>query len=378
MKKVYLDYNATTPVQPEVLGAMLPFFSEKFGNPASTHSFGNEAAFALKLAAEQAMCLIGANQGEIIFTSSGSQANALALTGLTCHSKKKRIISSKIEHKSTYETCLNLKKDGFELIYLDVNHDGLIDVEALDQVLDDDVALISLLLVNNETGTIQDFERIREVVRKYDVPLHYDAVQAAGKMPLDIDRLGASLLSLSAHKIYGPKGAGALYVCPGIKIEPALGTYNVPGIVGLGAACRIVQDKLDIYAEHCRDIRDYLENKIIEAYPAAIVNGSSEHRICNTANISFSGFSAKNLSEELSQRGIAVSTGAACTVKTDEVFRVLEVMKVSKLALFGALRFSVGKDSCKNDIDYVIKQLMEILKEKNRAMGGSKIINLGI
>jgi cysteine desulfurase len=375
MKKVYLDYNATTPVLPEVLNVMMPFFSEKFGNPSSSHFFGKEAASALKLAAEQTMDLIGANEGEIIFTSSGSEANNLALTGLAYHSKKKRIISSKIEHSSTYETCRSLQKNGFELTYLDVNRDGLIDVKALDQALGDDVALISLLLVNNETGTIQDFESIREIVKKYDVPLHYDAVQAAGKMQLDVDCLGASLLSLSAHKIYGPKGAGALYLRPGIKLEPTSGTHNVPGIVGLGASCVIAHNKLDVYAEHCRKMRDYLENGIVEAYPAAIVNGSREHRICNTANISFPGFSGRNLSEEFNRRGIAVSTGAACTAK-DEVSRVLEAMKVSKLELFGALRFSVGKDSCKNDIDYVIEQLMEILKEKTEALGGSEIINL--
>lgn len=372
MKKVYLDYNATTPVLPEVLDVMMPFFSEKFGNPSSSHSFGSEAVAVLELAAEQTMALIGANAGEIIFTSNGSEANKLALSGLT----KKRIISSKVEHSSTYEACKRLKKDGFELTYLDVNRDGLIDVEALDRALDDDVALISLLLVNNETGTIQDFESIREIVKKYDAPLHYDAVQAAGKMPLDVNCLGASLLSLSAHKIYGPKGAGALYVSPGIKLEPLSGTYNIPGIAGLGAACVIARDKLDVYAEHCGTMRDYLENGIIEAYPAARVNGSREQRICSTANISFPGFLAKNLSAELDRRGIAVSTGAACS--TDEVSRVLEAMQVSKVELFGALRFSVGKDSCKNDIDYVIEQLVEISQEKKRALGGSEIINLDI
>jgi len=184
MKKVYLDYNATTPVLPEVLDVMMPFFSEKFGNPSSAHSFGSEAASALKIAAEQVAALIGATGNEIIFTSGGSEANNLALTGLTFYGRKKRIISSKIEHSSTYETCKYLQKDGFELTYLDVDRDGLIDVEALDQALDDGAALISLLLVNNETGSIQDFESIAKVVKKHDVPLHYDAVQAAGKCRL--------------------------------------------------------------------------------------------------------------------------------------------------------------------------------------------------
>ena len=376
MKKVYLDYNATTPVLPEVLNVMMPFFSKKFGNPSSTHSLGREAASAMKNATKHIMHLIAAENGEIIFTSGGSAANKLALTELTCNSKKKRIISSKIEHSSTYETCQDLKKHGFELTYLDVDHDGLIDVEALDQALDDDVALVSLLLVNNETGTIQDFESIREVVKKYKVPLHYDAVQAAGKIPLDVNSLGASLLSLSAHKIYGPKGIGVLYSCPEIALKPLSGTYNIPGIAALGAACEIARGRLDTYMDHCRKMRNYLENGIVKAYPAAIVNGSRERRVCNTANISFPGFSGSNLSKELDRRGIAVSTGAACDTESDEASRVLKAMQVSEQVLFGALRFSVGEKISKNDIDYVIEQLAKILDEKTEALGGSKIINL--
>lgn len=376
MKKVYLDYNATTPVLPVVLDAMMPYFGEKFGNPSSPHSFGKEAASALKVAAEQVAELIGSTGNEIIFTSGGWVTNELVLGELTRQNPKKRIISSKIEHSSIYETCKRLKKDGFEITYIDVDRDGLIDVKALDQALDNDVALVSLLLVNNETGTIQDFESIREIVTKYDVPLHYDAVQAAGKMLLDVDRLGASLLSLSSHKIYGPKGAGALYLRSGIKFEPFAGTHDVPAIVGMGAACELAREKLDVYAAHCREVRDYLEQGIIEAFPEATVNGSREQRICNTTNISFPGFSAKNLAEELDRRGIAVSTGAACSVKKDETSRILEAMGIPKLELFGALRFAVGQYTGKVDIDYVIEQIINILKEKNRAMGGSKIIKL--
>ncbi|MBU8902570.1 MAG: cysteine desulfurase [Victivallales bacterium] len=377
MKKVYLDYNATTPVLPKVLNAMLPFFSEKFGNPASSHSFGREAASALELAAEQVAALIGATANEIIFTRGGSEANNLAISELALKGKT-RIISSKVEHSSTYDTCKRLKKDGFEVTYLDVNRDGLIDAEALEQALDNDVALVSLLLVNNETGTIQDFESIRKVMQKYDVPLHYDAVQAAGKMPLDVDSLGASLLSLSAHKIYGPKGAGALYVRSGIELEAPSGTYDLPGIVGLGAACEIARGKLDVYAAHCTEMRDYLERGIMKACLMATINGCRKQRICNTTNISFSGFSAKNLSEEFDRRGIAVSTGAACNERTNDTSRILEAMNVPKAALYGALRFSVGKYSNKADIDYFIKELIKILQEKNKAMGGSKIIKLDI
>ena len=378
MKNVYLDYNATTPVLPKVLDSMIPFFSGKFGNPASAHSFGRESATALKIAAKQVAALIGAASSEIIFTRGGWAANTLALNELAFKSGKKRIISSKIEHSSTYEACKNLKKNGFEITYLDINRSGLIDVKALDQALDADVALVSLLLVNNETGTIQDFESIRKVIEKYDVPLHYDAVQAAGKMQLDVDCLGASLLSLSAHKIYGPKGVGALYVRSGLEIEPIQGTLDVPEIVGLGTACAIAQDKLNVYAEHCGKMRDYLERGIIKTCLMSSINGSREHRICNTTNISFPGFSARNLSEDLDRCGVAVSTGAACSESKNESSRVLEAMKVSKTELFGALRFSVGKYTGKDDIDYVIEQIKNIFQEKNRAMGGSKIIKLDI
>ena len=377
MKKVYLDYNATTPVLPEVLDAMIPFFSEKFGNSSSAHYFGRESAAAVKTAAEQVAGLISANSDEIIFTHGGWAANTMAVKDFALKSGKKRIISSKIEHSSTHEACESLKKNGFEVIYLDVNRSGLIDVKALDQALDNDVALVSLLLVNNETGTMQDFESIRKIMEKYDVPLHYDAVQAAGKMPLDVDCLGASMLSLSAHKIYGPKGVGALYVRSGLEISPEQGTLATPEIVGMGKACAIARDGMDIYAEHCSKMRDYLERGIIKACLMSSINGSREHRICNTTNISFPGFSARNLSEELDRRGVAVSTGAACS-KKDESSRVLEAMKVSKTKLLGALRFSVGKYTDKNDIDYVIEQINNIIKEKNRALGGSKIIKLDI
>jgi len=377
MKKVYLDYNATTPLLPKVLDVMTPFFCEKFGNPASIHSFGKEAASALKVAAEQVATLIGANGEEIIFTSGGSEANNIAIYQ-SLRKGKKRIISSKVEHSSTFETCERLKKDGFEITYLDVNRKGLIDIEALNQALDNDVALVSLLLVNNETGTIQDFESIRKIIENYDVPLHYDAVQAAGKMPLDVDCLGASLLSLSAHKIYGPKGVGALYARSGTEFEPTSGTYNVPAIVGFGSACAIAAENMKAYIEHCAEMRNYLERGIMKACLMATINGCREHRICNTTNISFPGFSAKNLSEEFDQRGIAVSTGAACNEANNDTSRVLGAMNVPKAALYGALRLSVGKHTDKADIDYVIEQIIKILKEKNKAMGGSKIIKLDI
>jgi cysteine desulfurase len=355
---------------------MKPFFCEKFGNPSSAHYFGKEAAAALEIAAKQVGALIGADGEDIIFTRGGWAANTLVLSSLALKSGKKRIISSKIEHSSTYEACESLKKAGFEVIYLDVNRDGLIEPEALEQALDNDTALVSLLLVNNETGTIQDFKSIAEIIKKYDVPLHYDAVQAGGKMPLDVDCLGTSLLSLSAHKIYGPKGVGALYVRSGIDIEQVRGTLDVPGLVGFGAACALAQERIDEYAKHCGEMRDYLEHGILESCLTAKVNGSCEHRICNTANISFAGFSAQNLAEKLDRAGVAVSTGAACSTGKDETSRVLEAMKVPKQELFSSLRFSVGRYTNKDDIDYAVEQLTKLIKEKNRALGGSGIIKL--
>ena len=363
---------------PEVLDVMKPFFCEKFGNPSSAHSFGKEAAAALKSAAKQVAALIGAADGDIIFTRGGWVANTLAVNSLALKSGKKRIISSKIEHSSTYEACESLKKTGFEVIYLDVDCNGLIDLAALEQALDNDTALVSLLLVNNETGNIQDFEGIAEIIKKYDVALHYDAVQAAGKMPLDVDCLEASLLSLSAHKIYGPKGVGALYARPGIEVERPRGTLDVPGIVGFGAACAAACKHLEVYAKHCEEMRDHLERRILENCPMSRINGSCEHRICNTVNISFTGVSAQNLMEKLDLAGVAVSTGAACSTGQGEASRVLEAMQVPKPDVFGSLRFSVGQYTDKDGIDYAVEQIIKILKDKNRALGGSRIINLDI
>jgi cysteine desulfurase len=390
MKKVYLDYNATTPVLPDVLEVMMPFFCEKFGNPSSIHGLGHEAADALNVAAERVAALIGAKAEDIVFTSGGTESNNLAIAGSAYAGRKngrKRIITTRVEHSSSYETCLALEKEGFKIKYLEVDREGLIDPEVLRGELSDDVALVSLLLVNNETGTVQDYESIRKVMEHSKVTLHYDAVQAAGKMPLDVIELGASLLSISSHKIYGPKGAGALYVRSGTPLEPVTfgggqekglrpGTQNVSGVVGLGTACMILRDKLKMYMAHCKLLRDRLENGIIDTYPAAVVNGCRERRICNTTNVSFPGFFAKKLSEELDERGIAVSTGAACSAGKDEVSRVLEAMKVPPLELFGALRFSVGEFTDQDDIEYVIEQLSELIRKNGNVPSGSEIISL--
>jgi cysteine desulfurase len=290
---------------------------------------------------------------------------------------KNHIITSQIEHNSTYQTCRTLEKNGFKVTYIGVDQEGLVNLEELDKALqNNNVGIVSLLLVNNETGTVQDFAQIREIINKHKVPLHYDAVQAAGKMTINVNSLQASLLSLSAHKIYGPKGAGALYVKSGINIDSPAGTKNVPAIVGMGAACSQAQKELCDYIQHCRKIRDYLESKIAANFPFTNLNGNYKQRVCNTTNISFSGFSAKNLSEELDRCGIAVSTGAACSEEKDEASRILTAMQLPASKLFGALRFSVGKQTTKEDIDYTIEKLYEIFNKKEKAVGNSKILNL--
>jgi cysteine desulfurase len=388
MKQVYLDYNATTPVHPEVVAVMLPFFSESFANAASPHKPGRTAEIARMRGTKQLANLINATPDEIVFTGGGTEANNIALLGVAKQAAakgKKQLITSPVEHSASYETCQHLAETGFDVVFLKVDSRGMIDLDELASAITDETALVSLILANNETGTIQDYAAIKKIVTKKNIPLHYDAVQALGKMPLDMDKMGVDLLSVSAHKIYGPKGIGALFVRRGTGIDPILygggpklrpGTHNIPAIAGFGQACQLASKNLNTYTGHCRGMRDYLEQKILALPTETKVNGNLENRITNTTNISFIGHYAATLSDMLDTRGIAVSTGAACSTK-DSVSRVLNAMGLPALELFGALRFSVGNATTIEDIDYTIEQLAEVLKAAEKTDGGSEIVSLG-
>ena len=387
MKQVYLDYNATTPVLPEVVDVMQPHFSDSFGNASSPHKPGRMAEVARLTGAKQVSNLINAVPGEIIFTGGGTEANNIAILGVARHALKagkNRIITSSVEHSASFEACQHLADAGHDVVFLKVDSRGMIDLTELADSISDKTALVSLILANNETGTIQDHAAIQKITSAKNVPLHYDAVQALGKMPLDVDKMGIDLLSISAHKIYGPKGIGALYVRQGTGIDPIqFGggpklrpcTHNTPAIAGFGQACLYAGNNLKIYAEHCSAMRDYLEQKIMTLPFESKVNGNPDNRITNTTNISFIGHYSSTLSELLDSRGVAVSTGAACSTK-DSVSRILTAMALPPLELYGALRFSVGLNTTTEDIDYAIKQLTGVLNQSQSTGGNSEIVSL--
>lgn len=387
MKQVYLDYNATTPVRPEVIQVMLPFFNETFANPSSPHKPGRLAEVARMRASRLVSNLINAAPSEIVITSGGTESDNLAILGVATHSapnNKKQVITTSVEHSASYEACRHLEDIGFEVVYLKVDRTGMIDPAELDATISERTALVSIILANNETGTIQDFPTIKKIMDKHDVPLHYDAVQALGKIPLDVEELGVDLMSISSHKVFGPKSVGALYVRRdtgissimfggGPKLRP--GTGDPAAVSGFGQACKVAREKLGETMRECSQIRDYFEEKVSALPYETKINGNIDHRVCNTSNISFIGQYASTLSEMFDERGIAVSTGAACSTK-DSKSRVLTAMGLPPLELYGALRFSFSADTTKDDIDYTIEQLSEILRSTTKDSSGSEIISL--
>jgi cysteine desulfurase len=375
MKRIFLDYNSTTPVNKEVLDTMLPYFSEKYGNPSSTHDFGQKVIHAIDNARLQVANFIGSKADEVIFTGSGTESNNLALIGLAYKNrdKKNHIITSMIEHSSIFNTCKFLESNGFNVTYLPVTNKGLISPEDLKSAITDKTVLISIMLANNETGVIQDIEEISKIAEKNRIYMHTDAIQAAGKIRLDVNLLGVDLLSISGHKIYGPKGLGALYIRRGISITPIIhgggqekkirsGTENVPSIVGLGKACEIADKDLEKNIYHLTKLRDALESEILNNIPKAKINGFSKHRVTNTTNISFPGEENESLLVRLDLNGIAVSTGSACGATSSEASRPLKAMGLSTKELYSSLRFSVGLGTTMEDIEHTVDVLKELVK----------------
>ncbi len=374
MSKIYLDYNSTTPVHHEVLDAMLPYFTINFGNPSSTHSFGQTALHAMDYARFQTAQLIGARIDEIIFTSGGTESNNLAINGIAESSRKKgnHIITCLAEHSSVYGQCKVLEKKGFDVTYLPVNGVGLISMEDLMDAITDQTTLISIMLANNETGVIQEIKKMSSLAIENRIPFHTDAVQAAGKIPISVDNLGVDLLSLSGHKIYGPKGIGALFLRRGLNISPLLngggqenrkrsGTENIPGIVGLGKACEISMTNLASNREHLKARRDQLERGILEKVPCAKLNGQHENRVPNTLNMSFTGQESETLLVQLDLKGIAVSSGSACGSTHQEASRVLGAMGLPPKELYSSLRFSIGIHTSAEEIEETINTISDTI-----------------
>jgi len=381
MKKVYLDHNATTPLDPSVLEAMLPYYKDIFGNASSIHEFGRLARKGIDEARMKVASLLGAKDpDEIIFTGSGTESDNYAIKGAAyaLKSKGSHIITSSIEHHAVLNTCKFLEDNGCRVTYLPVDKFGAVDLQELKKAITPQTILISIMYANNEVGTIQPVEQIARIAKEKGVLFHTDAVQAIGKTPVDVSKLGVDMLSLSAHKIYGPKGVGAFYLKKGVKITPLLhgghheknrraGTENVAGIAGFGRAAELAAKNISSEIANIKVLRDRLEKGILEKIKYTYLNGHPDNRLCNTANISFEFLEGESIILNLDMEGVGVSTGSACTSGSLEPSHVLTAMSIDPVRTQGSIRFSLGKGNTEQDIDYVIKILPPII-EKLRKM----------
>lgn len=377
MKKVYLDYNATTPVDPRVFEAMTPFMKEEFGNPSSIHSFGRAGKAAIDDSRERVAELLGAHPKEIVFTSGGSESNNFAIKGVAFGLRERgnHLITTQVEHASVLETYRFLETHGFQVTYLGVDRHGLIDLEELKGAITDSTILVSVMFANNETGVIMPIREIAEIVKEKGVIFHIDAIQAVGKIDINLNSLPVDLLSLSSHKLYGPKGVGALFIRDGVKLRALIhgggqergmrsGTENVAGIVGLGKACETVREDVTSQKSGIRikELRDGLYDEILRRISGVRLNGHPERRLSNTLNLSFDGVEGESLVMNLDIEGIAVSTGSACSEGNIEPSHVLLAMGLSKELALSSLRFSLGRFTEKEDIDRVIEVLPRVVE----------------
>jgi cysteine desulfurase len=375
---IYMDYHATTPMDPRVLEAMIPFFSGKFGNAASrNHSFGWEAEQAVEAAREQIAKLIGASAKEIIFTSGATESNNLAIKGIAEMYKERgnHIITQATEHKAVLDTCKRLEKYGYRVTYLPVGADGLIDIEDLKRAIDDKTILVSIMFANNEIGVIQPIAEIGKICHDRGVVFHTDAVQALGKVPVDVNAMNIDLLSLTGHKIYGPKGCGALYVRrrnPRVQLSAQIdggghergmrsGTLNVPGIVGLGKACEIARVEMADEAAKLAKLRDKLKAKLESELDYIHVNGTMEHRLPGNLNMSFVYVEGESLLMGIND--IAVSSGSACTSATLEPSYVLKALGLGDDVAHSSIRFGLGRFNSEAEVDYVSGKVIDVVKK---------------
>jgi cysteine desulfurase len=378
MPRVYLDNNATTPVAPDVADAMAGYLHEDFGNASSAHWYGQRARDAVEQAREQVARLIGAHPSEIIFTSGGTESDNMSIFGVVgaarpkTSSGGKHAITTAIEHPAVLYTARELESRGLAVTYVTPGPGGVVDVEAVAAAIRPETVLITVMLANNEIGTLQPVAEIGRLARERGITLHTDAVQAVGKVPVDVKCLGVDLLSLSAHKLYGPKGVGALYVRKGTHLEPLMhgghherdrrpGTENVPGIVGLGKAAELSTQKLDEDAQHIAALRDRLQAGILVRIEGATINGDAAHRQPNTLNVSFAGLKGESLVMALDLEAIACSTGSACSSGSTEPSHVLSAMGLSKEAARSSLRLSLGRYNTEADVDAALEAMVRVV-----------------
>lgn len=376
MQRIYLDYAATTPTDPEVIKAMQPYFSEMFGNPSSIHTFGQEAKKGIEDARERLAKFLGAKPEEIIFTSGGTESNNFAVIGVAyaLESKGNHIIATSVEHHAIIEPCKFLEKRGFKITLIPVDKDGLVKPEEVKKAITDKTILISVMHANNEIGTIQPIAEIGAIAKERGIYFHTDAVQTVGHIPVNVDTLRVDLLSLSAHKFYGPKGVGAIYLKKGTRIERFLhggdqernrraSTHNTPGIVGLGKAIELCQEKMDREAEFQIRMRDKLIKGLQEKIPHVYLNGHPTQRLPNNANISIEYIEGESMILNLDMEGIACSTGSACTSSSLEPSHVLLAIGRPAEIAHGSLRFTLGRYNKESDIDYLLEVLPRVVKK---------------
>lgn len=376
MNVKYFDNAATTRVKNEVFEEMLPYLKEEFGNPSSMYTIGRKSRRAVEEAREKVAKLINAKSNEIYFTGCGSESDNTAIKGIAYANVKKgrHIITSKIEHPAVLNTCKSLEKQGFKVTYLNVNSDGIVDLNQLKNSIRNDTILISIMFANNEIGTIQPIEEISKIAKMYNIIFHTDSVQACGNVPIDVQKMGIDMLSLSGHKLYAPKGIGALYVKSGIQFEKFMdgghqekdkraGTENVAGIVGLGKACELAKMNLERHMRHLKEIRDYYIEQVQQKIPDIYLNGTIQERLPGNANFSFVDVDGEALLLNLDAKGICASSGSACTTGSLNPSHVLLAIGLSPELAQGALRTTFGEENTKEDIDYLVTNLTEIVQK---------------
>ena len=374
MRTIYVDNNATTQVAPEVFEAMTPFLQDVYGNPSSMHFKGGEAQEAMADAREKVADAVGASPDEIVFTSCGTESDNTAILGtLESHPEKRHIISTRVEHPAVWTLCKHIEKKGYRVTMLSVDREGRLDLDELRATISDDTALVSIMYANNETGVIFPIEEISQIVKSRAIPFHTDAVQAVGKIPLDMKKSTVDILSCSGHKLHAPKGIGVLYIRKGTKFSPFLigghqergrrgGTENIPYIVGLGKACELAARHLEEENNRVLSLRDKLEGGLLEKIPDTLVNGDREHRLPNTVSVSFEYVEGESILLMLSNLGICASSGSACTSGSLEPSHVLRAMGIPFTAAHGSVRFSLSIYNTEEDIDYILEQLPPIIE----------------
>jgi cysteine desulfurase len=374
MRRVYLDHNATTPVAPEVLAAMLPYFSEEYGNASSIHAFGQRARGAVEEARESVAALLGARPAEIMFSSGGTESNNHAIFGVAgaAPGGRKHVITSAIEHSAVLDPCRALEKRGVAVTVLPVDRDGVVNPEDVRRAIRPETVLITIMLANNELGTIEPIAEIGKIAAEARVTLHTDAVQAAGKIPIDVAKLGVHLLSISAHKLYGPKGVGALYVRKGTRLEPLLygghserdrrpGTEDVTSIAGLGKAAELALSRMEEEGQRLSRLRDRLETGLLERIPHATVNGLQARRTPNTSNLTLPFIEGEAMVIALDLKGIACSTGAACSSGAVEPSHVLTAIGLAPEDARATLRLSLGHQTTDEEIDFALETIPPVI-----------------